>query len=346
LSKIHTNPDHLRRSGSNLSKFGQTVSAAGEKLDTAGQNLVEHAKGDRSGIGSVVANAMGRGVEITGKVFKEGGRVADRAGENLGKTGDLHEEADLAGRDGLLKHQPKGKASKLPGGGERSGTKVGSGGGKEQDPKKLPGGSTRTASAGGGEGGGKKDEEPPKVPKSDGGGGNGGEPPKKPPTGGGDEGSADDEGGKPNRRPLSEDEKKLVEEAKADGKKISEDDVVAIGKDKSGRIVWLEEGNEKAGLAHVEGEHGDQFEEHGISREELPDVVHKAATEGTYTGQVQGKSPGRPIFEVEHNGQTHHVAVTIGKNGFIVGANIKGEDNPFKGAKPDPKYQGDGVYRG
>jgi len=54
---------------------------------------------------------------------------------------------------------------------------------------------------------------------------------------------------------------------------------------------------------------------------------------------------GRPIFEVEHNGQTHHVAVTIGKNGFIVGANIKGEDNPFKGAKPDPKYQGDGVYR-
>ncbi|WP_043721780.1 hypothetical protein, partial [Kutzneria sp. 744] len=81
MSKIHTDPDHLRRSGSNLSKFGQTVAAAGEKLDTAGQNLVQHAGNDRSGIGSVVAKAMGRGVEVTGKVFKEGGRVADTAGQ-------------------------------------------------------------------------------------------------------------------------------------------------------------------------------------------------------------------------------------------------------------------------
>jgi len=127
VSGIHTNPDHLRRSGSNLSKFGQTVAAAGDKLDTAGKNLVEHASNDRSGIGSVVAKAMGRGVEVTGVVFKEGGRVADKAGQNLGRTGDLHEEADIAGRDGLLKHHPDAKSKNVDGGGTRSASNVSTG---------------------------------------------------------------------------------------------------------------------------------------------------------------------------------------------------------------------------
>ena len=154
MSGIHTNPDHLRRSGSNLSKFGQTVAAAGDKLDTTGKNLVEHASNDRSGIGSVVANAMGRGVEVTGVVFKEGGRVADRAGQNLGMTGDLHEEADIAGRDGLLKHEPKSKSKNVPGGGERSAAPVaGGGGGGGRKPPKV-----RTGGGGGGD-----DEEPTHV---------------------------------------------------------------------------------------------------------------------------------------------------------------------------------------
>ena len=39
MSKVNTNPDHLRRSGGMLSRFGQTVAAAGEKLDTTGQHL-------------------------------------------------------------------------------------------------------------------------------------------------------------------------------------------------------------------------------------------------------------------------------------------------------------------
>lgn len=151
MSKIHTNPDHLRRSGGNLSRFGQTVAAAGEKLDDTGQHLVEHAGNDRSGIGSVVAKAMGRGVEVTGKVFKEGGRVADRAGQNLGKTGDLHEEADHTARDNLLRHHPDAKSKRLPGGGRRSAAPVaggGGGGGGRKPPKVRTGG------------GGGDDEEP------------------------------------------------------------------------------------------------------------------------------------------------------------------------------------------
>ncbi|HEY0501277.1 MAG TPA: hypothetical protein VGD48_36415, partial [Kutzneria sp.] len=65
MSRIHTNPDHLRRSGGKLSGFGGKLAEGGQKLETAGQNLVSHAGGDRSGIGSVVAKLFGRGVQIT-----------------------------------------------------------------------------------------------------------------------------------------------------------------------------------------------------------------------------------------------------------------------------------------
>lgn len=163
MSGFNTNPEHLRRSGGMLSRFGQTVANAGEKLDDAGQNLVEHANGDRSGIGAVVAKGMGRGVSVLGKVFKQGGRVADKAGQNLGKTGDLHEEADNHARDGLLKVHPDDKTKHLPGGSTRTASAV-SAGGKESDPKKLPGGGERSGSEVG-EGGG-QDQQPPKLPGS------------------------------------------------------------------------------------------------------------------------------------------------------------------------------------
>ncbi|HTI22593.1 MAG TPA: RHS repeat-associated core domain-containing protein [Kutzneria sp.] len=123
MSKIHTNPDHLRRSGGKLSGFGGKLAEGGQKLETAGQHLVSHASGDRSGIGSVVAKLFGRGVQTTGKVFNEGGRVAEGAGKRLHTTANLHEEADHNGANGFKRlhrghepgHLPKGTtAAKHP----------------------------------------------------------------------------------------------------------------------------------------------------------------------------------------------------------------------------------------
>ncbi|WP_206743543.1 hypothetical protein, partial [Lactiplantibacillus plantarum] len=34
----------------------------------------------------------------------------------------------------------------------------------------------------------------------------------------------------------------------------------------------------------------------------------------------QGKGKGRPIYEVIYNGKKYRAAITVGKNGFIVGA--------------------------
>ncbi|MFI9384967.1 TNT domain-containing protein [Kutzneria sp. NPDC052558] len=102
MSKIHTNPEHLRRSGAKLGTFGGKLADGGQKLESAGQRLVSHASGDRSGLGSVISKALGKGVQTTGKVFNEGGRVAEGAGKRLHTTADLHEQADEHGA-GLLK---------------------------------------------------------------------------------------------------------------------------------------------------------------------------------------------------------------------------------------------------
>ena len=47
-----------------------------------------------------------------------------------------------------------------------------------------------------------------------------------------------------------------------------------------------------------------------------------AVSKGTIVG-YQGKSTTRPIYEVKYDGVIHQVAVTIGSNGYIVGANPK-----------------------
>ena len=37
----------------------------------------------------------------------------------------------------------------------------------------------------------------------------------------------------------------------------------------------------------------------------------------------QGRGTGRPIYEFVYNGEVRQVAITVGSNGFIVGANPK-----------------------
>lgn len=145
MSKINVHPDHLRRSGGKLSTFGGTLAEGGQKLETAGQNLVAHASGDRSGIGAVVAKAFGKGVQITGKVFSEGGRVVEGAGKRLGTSADLYEEADGKGAGLLKKLHPDAKGDIDPhGGGARSTTNVGSGrGGRGRMAREHVGGDSR-----------------------------------------------------------------------------------------------------------------------------------------------------------------------------------------------------------
>ncbi|EWM14646.1 WXG100 family type VII secretion target [Kutzneria sp. 744] len=171
MSKANIHPAHLRKSGGKLKNVGESIQQTGEKLEQTGQNLAAHASGDRSGVGSVVAKFTGKATEITGAVFKEGGRVAGSAGHRLGATADLYEEADTTAARNLSKRHPDVKGKVDPhGGAKRTGTPVGKGkGGTAKKLKRVPGGGTHpTAKVGSGHGG--KDRKAPVIP------GGGGEP--------------------------------------------------------------------------------------------------------------------------------------------------------------------------
>ena len=122
--------------------------------------------------------------------------------------------------------------------------------------------------------------------------------------------------------------KALIQEVKLHGDKISEDDVIGITKCSNGKIIWLEKGRldgKPSGLAHILDAHQSHFNERGIATADIADFVLTAVAKGTIIG-YQGKGTGRPIYEVTYNGSTHRVAVTVGSNGYIVGANPKKGD--------------------
>ncbi|MDK4709059.1 hemagglutinin repeat-containing protein [Kingella negevensis] len=113
---------------------------------------------------------------------------------------------------------------------------------------------------------------------------------------------------------------KLVEELTANGIKFNPNNVVAITKTTDGKIVWLETGNSRAGLNHIIERHRQEFLKKGISESEIPNYLMTAVK----NGQIVGMQRTRPIYEFTYNGTKHRVAIDIGNNGFIVGANPKG----------------------
>ncbi|RGC52320.1 hypothetical protein [Absiella sp. AM29-15] len=111
-----------------------------------------------------------------------------------------------------------------------------------------------------------------------------------------------------------------MKELAESGVKYNVEDVVMITKNSSGKLVWLEYGGDSAGLNHIIEKHGKDFIKIGISQDEIPDYLASAVEKGKIVG-YQGRGTGRPIYEFVYNGTTQRVGITIGDNGFIVGAN-------------------------
>jgi hypothetical protein len=78
--------------------------------------------------------------------------------------------------------------------------------------------------------------------------------------------------------------------------------------------------NEGAGYAHILAEHADEFADQGIPIDQLADVVMDTLTNGRRVG-VQGNRGDRIIYEYIFNGETKYMSITVGSNGFVVGAN-------------------------
>lgn len=119
--------------------------------------------------------------------------------------------------------------------------------------------------------------------------------------------------------------KALIEEVVANGEKISPNKVVMITRDPTGRIVWLEKGNSTSGLQHIIDKHGKEFNGRGISNDDIPNYVLEAVYQGNVVG-TQGKRNPRTIYEFVYDGKTQRIAVQVGSNGYIVGANLRSNE--------------------
>lgn len=60
------------------------------------------------------------------------------------------------------------------------------------------------------------------------------------------------------------------------------------------------------------------FLNRGVSKEEIPDLIIKSATEGKEIG-IQGKS--RIIYQLEINQCIQYLSLEISNNGYVVSAN-------------------------
>lgn len=115
---------------------------------------------------------------------------------------------------------------------------------------------------------------------------------------------------------------KYLDELLNSGKKFNFEEIVAVTKKTDGKLVWLEIGKEtgkkgSSGLKHIE-KHAAEFADVGIKQEELPEFIMTALSEGKVIG-TQGST--REVYEVVYKGKTQRVAIEVGSNGYIVGAN-------------------------
>ncbi|MER6047518.1 hypothetical protein ABT168_08640 [Streptomyces sp. NPDC001793] len=83
-------------------------------------------------------------------------------------------------------------------------------------------------------------------------------------------------------------------------------------------LAWLEKGDVYSGLIHIMFRHAGEFATAGVRVEDIPALVKTALTEGTRVG-AQGAN--KRIYEVTFQGKTQRLAISVGDNGYVIGAN-------------------------
>ena len=105
----------------------------------------------------------------------------------------------------------------------------------------------------------------------------------------------------------------LMQELEESGAKYTKEDVVLITKTPEGKLVWLEKGNESAGLQHIIKGHVSDFAERGIAESEIPGFLNDMLkTKPIKTGQ----NASGPFSEYIVNNKKYIIA--YGTNGYIV----------------------------
>ena len=116
----------------------------------------------------------------------------------------------------------------------------------------------------------------------------------------------------------------LIAELQQAGIKHDPEKIIRISRLPNGQIVFLEEGKagrRGSGLAHILEHHQADFANRLITPEQIPDLVMAGLTQGKIVGYQGSKEPRRKIYQVVFQGKVQRIAISLGNNGYIVGAN-------------------------
>ena len=102
-----------------------------------------------------------------------------------------------------------------------------------------------------------------------------------------------------------------MEELAASGVKYTPEDVVMIAKTPDGKLLWLEEGNDSAGLQHIVNRHGTDLAAKGVT--DVPGFLNEVL-QSTPVETISTAKGLSSVYLIQ--GQKYIVA--YGKNGFIV----------------------------
>lgn len=115
-------------------------------------------------------------------------------------------------------------------------------------------------------------------------------------------------------------EEDLIRQLQQTGASFTREDIVFITKDSTGQIVWLEIGNETAGLTHIIERHLDDFTRSlGLSKEDLPGFLKDVVSNGSVVSNMPSKG-GTGFNRVYDFDGSYYTVTAIGNNGFIVTA--------------------------
>lgn len=115
----------------------------------------------------------------------------------------------------------------------------------------------------------------------------------------------------------------LVAELERNKVKFNRNDMVLITRDKTGQIVWLEEGNSGAGLKHMrERGHINQLAKaFGITQDKVERYLHEIVSSGTIVKNKLKPIGNRMGYERAYYYEGNYCVITaIGTNGFIISA--------------------------
>lgn len=113
----------------------------------------------------------------------------------------------------------------------------------------------------------------------------------------------------------------LVAELVQNKAKFKRADMVFITRDKTGQVIWLEKGNDLAGLTHLNrrGHIKDLSDKFGVAEKSVPELIRNIVRDGTVISSKLVKRHGRDGYERKYEYQGKQVVLAaIGTNGFLV----------------------------